>query len=141
LHEPLDPPRSPANHSIHCSLFRFVALGTSLPDTFASRIAAQNEKTADNAIGNITGSNSVNIFLGLGLPWVFATVYWGWKVSWPMNNPWDDCLAAYKYSAVFCLFYRKLSSSMKTEKYTFNDVKRKLKNITSQMFFFILRKK
>lgn len=57
----------------------FVALGTSLPDTFASRIAAKNEKTADNAIGNITGSNSVNIFLGLGLPWVFATIYWATK--------------------------------------------------------------
>lgn len=54
----------------------FVALGTSLPDTFASRIAAKNEKTADNAIGNITGSNSVNIFLGLGLPWVVAAIYW-----------------------------------------------------------------
>ena len=103
MHEPLDPPRFPANHSIHCPLFRFVALGTSLPDTFASRIAAQNEKTADNAIGNITGSNSVNIFLGLGLPWVFATVYWGWKVSWSMNNTWGDCLAAHKYSAVSCL--------------------------------------
>lgn len=57
----------------------FVALGTSLPDTFASRIAARSEKTADNAIGNITGSNSVNIFLGLGLPWVFATIYWQLK--------------------------------------------------------------
>lgn len=57
----------------------FVALGTSLPDTFASKIAAKNEKTADNAIGNITGSNSVNIFLGLGLPWVFATIYWASK--------------------------------------------------------------
>lgn len=54
----------------------FVALGTSLPDTFASKIAAQNEKTADNAIGNVTGSNSVNVFLGLGLPWVVATLYW-----------------------------------------------------------------
>jgi Ca2+/Na+ antiporter len=41
-------------------------MGTSLPDTFASKIAAKNEKTADNAIGNITGSNSVNVFLGLG---------------------------------------------------------------------------
>lgn len=54
----------------------FVALGTSLPDTFASKIAAKNEKTADNAIGNVTGSNSVNVFLGLGLPWVIAAIYW-----------------------------------------------------------------
>jgi len=53
----------------------FVALGTSLPDTFASRAAAIGEKYADNAIGNVTGSNSVNVFLGLGLPWVIATIY------------------------------------------------------------------
>merc|ERR1711950_111214 len=53
----------------------FVALGTSLPDTFASKSAAVAERTADNAIGNVTGSNSVNVFLGLGLPWVIATIY------------------------------------------------------------------
>ena len=54
----------------------FVALGTSLPDLFASRTAARMERTADNAIGNVTGSNSVNVFLGLGLPWLIASVYW-----------------------------------------------------------------
>ena len=53
----------------------FVALGTSLPDTFASKVAAVNEKTADNAIGNVTGSNSVNVFLGLGIPWIIAAIY------------------------------------------------------------------
>jgi solute carrier family 8 (sodium/calcium exchanger) len=53
-----------------------VALGTSLPDTFASMAAAKNAKYADSAIGNITGSNSVNVFLGLGLPWVIASVYY-----------------------------------------------------------------
>lgn len=53
----------------------FVALGTSLPDTFASRQAALESKTADAAIGNVTGSNSVNVFLGLGLPWMYATIY------------------------------------------------------------------
>lgn len=54
----------------------FVALGTSLPDLFASKGAARAEKYADNAVGNVTGSNSVNVFLGLGLPWVFAAAYW-----------------------------------------------------------------
>jgi len=54
-----------------------VALGTSLPDTFASRNAAANEEHADSSIGNITGSNSVNVFLGLGLPWAIAAIYWG----------------------------------------------------------------
>ena len=54
----------------------FVAMGTSLPDTFASRIAAATEPTADACIVNITGSNSVIVFLGLGLPWMAAAIYW-----------------------------------------------------------------
>lgn len=54
-----------------------VALGTSLPDTFASMTAAKNADSADAAIGNITGSNSVNVFLGLGLPWAIAVTVWG----------------------------------------------------------------
>jgi len=53
----------------------FVALGTSLPDTFASMVAATQEKYADSAVGNVTGSNSVNVFLGLGLPWVIAAMW------------------------------------------------------------------
>lgn len=32
-----------------------IALGTSLPDTFASRTAAQQDEYADAAIGNVTG--------------------------------------------------------------------------------------
>ena len=55
----------------------FVALGTSLPDTFASKAAAIGDKTADASIGNVTGSNSVNVFLGLGMPWLLAAAYWG----------------------------------------------------------------
>lgn len=52
-----------------------VALGTSLPDTFASMTAAKTSDYADAAIGNVTGSNSVNVFLGLGLPWAIAVTY------------------------------------------------------------------
>jgi solute carrier family 8 (sodium/calcium exchanger) len=52
----------------------FVALGTSLPDTFASKTAAVGDPTADASISNVTGSNSVNVFLGLGLPWLIATI-------------------------------------------------------------------
>jgi solute carrier family 8 (sodium/calcium exchanger) len=53
-----------------------VALGTSLPDTFASKVAAQQNDTADDSIGNVTGSNCVNVFLGLGLPWTIGALYW-----------------------------------------------------------------
>jgi len=59
----------------------FVALGTSLPDTFASMTAAKEEDTADASIGNVTGSNSVNVFLGLGLPWGVAAIYWTYVAS------------------------------------------------------------
>lgn len=59
----------------------FVALGTSLPDTFASKAAAVGERYADNAIGNVTGSNSVNVFLGLGLPWLIAAIFHEAKVT------------------------------------------------------------
>ena len=52
-----------------------VAVGTSLPDTFASMTAAQNSEFADSAIGNVTGSNSVNVFVGLGLPWLISSIY------------------------------------------------------------------
>lgn len=65
-----------------------MALGTSLPDLFASKQAATKEKTADNSIGNVTGSNSVNVFLGLGLPWTIAAIYWTAKVLSSQNRRW-----------------------------------------------------
>jgi len=67
-----------------------VAIGTSLPDTFASRTAAIQDETADASIVNVTGSNSVNVFLGLGLPWMLGSVYWAIKgvdVDDP-SDPW-----------------------------------------------------
>eukprot|EP00927_Polykrikos_kofoidii_P087057 TRINITY_DN9942_c0_g2_i1.p1 TRINITY_DN9942_c0_g2~~TRINITY_DN9942_c0_g2_i1.p1 ORF type:complete len:829 (-),score=165.57 TRINITY_DN9942_c0_g2_i1:52-2538(-) len=68
----------------------FVALGTSLPDTFASKTAAVMDDCADASIGNVTGSNSVNVFLGLGLPWMMGAIKWAsgevsdeWKAAYP----------------------------------------------------------
>ncbi|KAG8463670.1 hypothetical protein KFE25_003943 [Diacronema lutheri] len=52
-----------------------VALGTSLPDTFASRVSVVRDETADNAVGNVTGSNAVNVYLGLGTPWIIGALY------------------------------------------------------------------
>ena len=45
-------------------------------DTFASILAIKSDDNADNAVGNVTGSNSVNVFLGMGLPWLIACSYW-----------------------------------------------------------------
>ena len=78
----------------------FVALGTSLPDTFASMAAAQAEPYADSAVGNVTGSNSVNVFLGLGLPWVVATV---WQKSVDGNDYFVPANSLGFSVVVFCI--------------------------------------
>ncbi|KAM7163398.1 sodium/calcium exchanger 3 isoform 4-T4 [Macrochelys suwanniensis] len=57
----------------------FVAFGTSVPDTFASKAAAIQDVYADAAIGNVTGSNAVNVFLGIGLAWSVAAIYWAYQ--------------------------------------------------------------
>merc|ERR1712223_1709156 len=61
----------------------FVALGTSVPDTFPSKTSGIEDDTADNSVGNVTGSNAVNVFLArrhpavggeLGGPKLFKTI-------------------------------------------------------------------
>ena len=86
----------------------FVALGTSMPDTFASKVAAQTDETADNSVGNVTGSNCVNVFLGLGLPWTIGAVYWSCaddsaKLEWAAKYADNENIRSYilKGEAVF----------------------------------------
>ncbi|OVA00233.1 Sodium/calcium exchanger membrane region [Macleaya cordata] len=55
--------------------FTALASGTSWPDLVASKIAAERQTTADSAIANITCSNSVNIYVGIGIPWLIDTTY------------------------------------------------------------------
>jgi solute carrier family 8 (sodium/calcium exchanger) len=67
-----------------------VALGTSMPDLFASRTAAIQDSSADASIVNVTGSNCVNVFLGLGLPWLIGSIYWrvaAWDPRWEAEYP------------------------------------------------------
>lgn len=65
----------------------FVALGTSIPDTFASKVAAIQDQHADASVGNVTGSNAVNVFLGIGVAWSVAAVYWKIKGKEFRVNP------------------------------------------------------
>lgn len=74
----------------------FVALGTSMPDFFASKTAALSDDNADASIINVTGSNSVNVFLGIGVPWTLAAIRWASSPpseKWKRLYPW----AAIKY--------------------------------------------
>jgi solute carrier family 8 (sodium/calcium exchanger) len=45
-----------------------------LADTFASKVAAIGDPHADSSVGNVTGSNAVNVFLGIGIAWTLAAV-------------------------------------------------------------------
>lgn len=98
------------------SAITVVALGTSLPDTFASKALAAMQKYADDSVGNVTGSNSVNVFLGLGLPWMVASIYWKatgatekWKDKYAddLNSDWmkqscqDGCFVVKAGTLVF----------------------------------------
>lgn len=90
----------------------FVALGTSMPDLFASLTAAQADPTADASIVNVTGSNSVNVFLGLGIPWVAASLYWTMTdrrdADWEARYPEVAAMDQYKTGTVFVVESRNL---------------------------------
>ena len=75
-----------------------VAVGTSLPDLLASKQAVTDSTNADAAVGNVTGSNSVNVFLGLGLPWLLASVYYamnGQRFCYPVST---GCVLVRRYA-------------------------------------------
>lgn len=54
----------------------FLAMGTSVPDALGS-IAVAKEGEGDMAVSNAIGSNVFDICIGLGLPWLLATLYDG----------------------------------------------------------------
>ena len=53
-----------------------VTFGCSQIDLFATKISAINDPTADNSIGNVVAANAIGVFLGLGWPWLVASLYW-----------------------------------------------------------------
>lgn len=59
----------------------------SVPDTFASKLAACQDKYADASVGNVTGSNAVNVFLGIGIAWSIAAMYHAYHGQQFLVNP------------------------------------------------------
>lgn len=95
----------------------FVALGTSMPDLFASLAAAKMDPTADAAIVNVTGSNCVNVFLGLGGPWSMAAFYWSMQervegMEWETRFP--EMALRHPDKCVFVVNSRNLGFSVMT---------------------------
>lgn len=54
--------------------------------------------SADEAIGNVTGSNAVNVFVGLGLPWVISAYYQDSK-----NKPYETPPGSLAFSVILFL--------------------------------------
>lgn len=86
---------------MHTTSITVVAVGTSLPDLFASRVAAKKERFADDAIGNINGSNAYNIFFGLGFPWLCAAVYHRWQGTTFQVGQLDDLSFSVRLFMIF----------------------------------------
>ncbi|KAM9717708.1 solute carrier family 8 member 4b isoform 2-T5 [Menidia menidia] len=81
----------------------FVALGTSVPDTFASKVAAIQDQYADASIGNVTGSNAVNVFLGIGVAWTIAAIAWRSKGKPFKVNPGNLAFSVTLFTILACL--------------------------------------
>ncbi|KAG6551758.1 hypothetical protein Mapa_006849 [Marchantia paleacea] len=52
-----------------------LASGSSFPDLIASKIAVERGNTADSGIANINTSNCINVFVGIGVPWLLQVCY------------------------------------------------------------------
>ncbi|CAK0843444.1 unnamed protein product [Prorocentrum cordatum] len=102
--------------SLLVTAITLVALGTSLPDLFASKTAALHEPFADASVGNVTGSNCVNVFLGLGLPWMIGSLYWtaeGPTAEWRSRYEFDaDIAQHFRDSGAFVVKAGALVSSV-----------------------------
>eukprot|EP00928_Gymnodinium_smaydae_P049705 TRINITY_DN3337_c0_g5_i1.p1 TRINITY_DN3337_c0_g5~~TRINITY_DN3337_c0_g5_i1.p1 ORF type:complete len:971 (+),score=158.43 TRINITY_DN3337_c0_g5_i1:74-2986(+) len=66
-----------------------VALGTSMPDLFVSATSAVQDEYADSSVVTVTGGDSARVFLGIGIPWTIAAIYWNsmgptdeWKLQY-----------------------------------------------------------
>ena len=96
------------------------ALGTSLPDTFASRAAALADDNADAAIGNVTGSNAVNVFLGIGIAWLMGAIVQNIRGCEFMVEPGDLGFNVVIFTTLVILgmcvvIYRRFSKSIGAE--------------------------
>jgi len=115
----------------------FVALGTSVPDTFASKVAAIGDETADSSVGNVTGSNAVNVFLGIGIAWTIAAMYHAANGSKFIVDPGSLAFSV----TVFCCFafFAIMVMLFRRKKFIGGELggPRNYKIATSVIFFFL----
>ncbi|XP_067884368.1 sodium/calcium exchanger 1-like isoform X1 [Heterodontus francisci] len=91
---------------------QFVNAVTVSADTFASKVAAIQDQYADASIGNVTGSNAVNVFLGIGVAWSMAAIYWASKGKKFYVNPGNLAFSVtlftiFAFISIAILMYRR----------------------------------
>jgi len=79
-----------------------LAGGTSVPDLIASLIVAKQGR-GDMAVSNAVGSNSFDIMLGLGLPWLFYTLFTGKNVPVGTDNLFASVILL--FATVIAVFF------------------------------------
>lgn len=94
-----------------------LSLSLSFPraDTFASKVAAIQDQHADASIGNVTGSNAVNVFLGIGVAWSIAAGYWASQGKPFQVNPGTLAFSVtlftiFAFISIAVLLYRRRAS-------------------------------
>ena len=97
------------------SSFSFSPRWLHATDTFASKVAAIQDQYADASIGNVTGSNAVNVFLGIGVAWTIAAVVWRSRGKAFRVDPGSLAFSVTLFTILACvsvaiLLYRRRSS-------------------------------
>ena len=75
-------------HIVHANAHAPIYTHRYFSGPLAATLCLAGEEYADASIGNVTGSNSVNVFLGLGLPWMLAAFYWAFPHGEAVEREW-----------------------------------------------------
>lgn len=79
-----------------------LAAGTSVPDALSSVLVARNGQ-GNMAVCNVLGSNVFNILLGLGLPWLIASLSAGEPFSTGSGSILEPMVILFGYLIAFIL--------------------------------------
>lgn len=91
-----------------------LAAGTSIPDLLSS-INVAKKGLGDMAIANAVGSNIFDIAIGLGLPWLFITLYRGGPLPVDTQNLWSSMVLL--FSTVIALLFLLIAKKWEIGRY------------------------
>lgn len=110
-----------------------MAFGSSVPDTYSSLVVVRKGQ-GDMAICHSIGSNTFDLLIGLGLPWIAAIFY-----RYMMNVPASNLhIQIYSPSMVYSCLVCILSIIIMWSMLYINNWTLKIKNSLALIFFYLL---